>query len=249
MGNCKNVNEWDDEWVWGIDMMKKTALLLMMAALVVLTGCNRCADSVVPRDNGESAPSVGLLHNELLERIYMETDGTLLSKVEREAVICGAVNEFAAKHDLEPLTSEDVNMYIRQGKEMALGDPLEMIESMFSPDEMIWWERFIDEAEPSNTREVFEMHSDLYGAPEAGSTLECVGDICVCSAEFWYKRYKDRLSSGDMYKYQNPQTRLLRFLVVCLVDAGAGAAASGAGPVVGAVVGGLASHGADDILY
>ncbi len=77
--------------------------------------------------------------------------------------------------------------------------------------------------------------------------------VAMSSAEFWSVYRKDAIPS-----YNNPYVPrqdekswrgVLRFVVAVAVDGGAGAASAAGGPIVSGVVGGLASVGADTIIF
>ncbi len=226
--------------------MKRIAcsLLLMMVALF---GCMNEDPVLAPEDDAE--PSIGKRHNEVLTRIYAELDGREMWKGAQDLVIARVVNEVAADCGLDPIPLAEVREHRNRGRKLMRLDPTEIMASVLSPAEMAWWCRFAEEAEPATVREVFRKHCAEYGRPEAGSTLDSVTDIAVHSAEFWYDRFQDGRSCGDMAKCLDPQTRWLRFLAIVAVDAVCGGIASGTGgPVGGAIVGALASEGANSLM-
>ena len=226
--------------------MKRIACSLLLL-VVALFGCVNEDPVLAPDDDAEQ--DIGKRHNEVLERIYAELDGRTMSKDAQDLVIARVVNEVAADYGLDPIPLAEVREHRNRGRKLARQEPTEIVASVLSPAEMAWWCRFTEEAEPATVREVFRKHCAEYGRPAAGSTLDYATDIAVHSAEFWYARFQDGRSCGDMAKCLNPQTRWLRFFAIIAIDAACGGIASGTGgPVGGAIVGALASEGANSLM-
>jgi uncharacterized protein YfaQ (DUF2300 family) len=163
----------------------------------------------------------------------------------------------ASRYDVPPLSASEVHASVQRGGELAQQDPVELVRGVLSAAEYEWWDRFASEATPATARAVRADHERRFGKPPSGSPLESLLDVAVASAEYWYAR---RLDATPIYK--NPYVGPLqkgwrdrfrkwgRFAVAVAVDGVSGTvAAEGGGPVVGAIVGGLASHGADCLLY
>jgi hypothetical protein len=108
------------------------------------------------------------------------------------------------------------------------------------------------------------------------SRLACLMDVMIASGRYWAEYHKgqaltyelaehrpgalvhegDPPAAGDLLEYSDPDDtgllkRLLRFGTYVLVDASTGAlvSAGGGGPILGAVLGGLASYGADHLIF
>jgi hypothetical protein len=214
-----------------------------------------CANET-PTEPGINSMSIGQIHNEFLSLLYAEFDTRRVSPkdaVSKDLAAYEVANRLAAKYGLEPLTLEEVQQHLERGRQMARQDPVELVRFALGPEEFKWWYRFADEAEVDNARETYEKHCDLYGAPEAGSMLANIIDISLSSAEFWVER---RGSQEPKYGKNLPGIqkawwkKLLRFATIVTADAVGGGLAGGTGGVVGAaIVGGLCSHAADDILF
>ncbi|MBN1826576.1 MAG: hypothetical protein JW958_09930 [Candidatus Eisenbacteria bacterium] len=230
------------------------ACFAALFAFLFVVGCDLDGSSVGgPTAADDPSPSAGELHNRVLEKIHAVCDEPSLSKTEKLTRTTAAVGAFALEHGMEPPTADDVNLYIERGRKIALQaleDPSILAATAFTGEDLLWWERFTEEACSPDARAVYEEHCALYGAPRKGSVLDYAADIWVHSAEYWIARHADEWVSGGMTKLQDEQSRLLRFVVMVAVDGIAGGiSGASAGPVVGGIIGGLASNGADDILF
>ena len=207
-------------------------------------------------------PTTGEIHNEFLGLIFERIDARVsqdgpnaVSPANKDDIAFHVANELAAKYGAEPLSMEAVRSAIEQGRKMAMQDPVELVKSALPPDEYKWWDRFASEAEVENARQVYEEMSARYGEPEPGSVLSELVDIAVNSAEFWAERHAEDEpvinTKGDDGPQKGWKKNILRFITIVATDAVAGglAAGGGGGPVGGAIVGGLASQGADGILF
>jgi len=222
--------------------MKHTTFVFFILAFA-MAGCEETP--YVPDSLSRISP--GEIHNEVLARIDARLGGASMTKAEELVVISAAVNSVAEKYQVDPLTPSEVELHLQQGVDLARSgqSPDQIMASVLSDDEMVWWRHFTNNATPATFHSAYQKTCDRYGAPVQNSTLDIATDIAVSSAEYWYARRLVGKPTEEMGK----QTDMLKFLVVVAVDAlsGSAAAAGGGGPVGGAIVGGLASKGADTL--
>ncbi len=227
--------------------------------LLLSAGCdqsrNHDRDGLAAPTIGEG-PSVGDMHNEFLELVTSLERNPLVKASGNDPLVVAA-NTMAQRYGHAPFLLEEVHDAVARGREMAQQDPDLLVRQLLSDEEFQWWSRFALEATPTTARGVLMEHSRRYGPPPAGSQLERLVDLSISSAEYWYARHRN-----DTPIYDNPyivhrekgwRDRLRkwgRFAVAVTVDGVSGVAAtSGGGPVAGAVVGGLASYGADCLVF
>jgi len=215
------------------------------------------SDPAAPRiPKADQSTAIGRIHNELLERIH-EIDKASLAKGKAVDAAELAASQIATEHGIAPLSPRRVREAIQWGAELAQQDPQELTSQLLPPSEREWWDRFFAEATPTTIRDVFSQQVRAHGRPTPGSTLANLVDIAISSAEYWYERRKD-----DVPIYNNPYVyrqqkgwrdrfkKWGRFAVAVTVDGVSGAiTSSGGGPVAGAIVGGLASYGADCLVF
>lgn len=240
--------------------MKSHAFLALALALVFsMVACDQNANSPVSPPSDDHSVTIGEVHTEILSAIYADLDPVkdqTLARQSREEMLVSSVNRISDKYGLDRLTPEEIFSYVEMGRQMAQQDPVLLIANALSPEEVLWWERFSWEATVQDAGKVYNQHVQLYGAPEPGSMLAQITDVALSSAKFW-----DDYRGDEEPIYRNPyiptelkrgwKKNLLRFAVAVVVDGvSGGLAGAGGGGVVGAgIVGGLASHGADDILF
>ena len=234
--------------------MKRFSLItLCLGMLFVLGACDSTDITNVPNDEPQQSVTAGEIHTEFLDALYAKGDFAKSEKSAQLSNAATAANDILLRHGLTPLSDVEVEEHLQRGREMAQMDPVELIQSILSADEQVWWDRFSWEAKIYDARKVYNKHVRLYGAPAEGSTLSYLVDVGLSSAEFW-SVYREK----DIPVYRNPyvpdQTAkgwrgVLRFVVAVAVDGGAGAASAAGGPIVSGVVGGLASTGADHIIF
>ncbi|MBT4209950.1 MAG: hypothetical protein HOE19_03495 [Candidatus Komeilibacteria bacterium] len=234
--------------------MKKYAFLtLSILALLALGACSDTDKITDVQSDNNNQPTItaGEIHTEFLELLYAENDFAKREKSSQVSSATTTANEILIRHGLKPMAEADVETELQRGREMAQMDPVQLIESILTPEELIWWDRFSWEAKVFDAKKVYRQHCNLYGAPTEGSMLSNLLDMSLSSAEFW-----DVYREKDIPTYQNPYIPMtkswrgvLRFVVAVVVDGGAGAACAAGGPIVSGVVGGLASAGADGMIF
>lgn len=234
-------------------------LTLGLALSGLLIGCQQSRGPSGPAEV-DSPPSIGDVHTEVLVEIYAELGRARAAKGQldepaKAAAIIAAVNAVSDRHASARLSPETIHEHVEWGRRMAQQDVLAGVADLLTPTELEWWDRFSYEAELSDAREVYLRHCQHYGTPDPESSLGQFLAVCLSSADFWW-RYR-----GEQVPiYRNPylplpkpswKDRVLRFSVGVVVDGVAGglAGAGGGGPVGAGIVGGLASHGADSILF
>ena len=220
----------------------KYVFLITIILVVFATGaCSQSETTTEP--SPELMPTPGEVHTKFLE----DARARLAKGTESSVACLEAANEMLATYDYPPMTLKEVDKYIEKGKELARSVKEFTMTELLSGEELEWWDRFSTEATGYTTREVFEKHCELYGSPKQGSSLEVVTSIVISSAEFWAAEY-----AGDDRQNKNVTT-LLRFCIGLCIDAFMGGLAmipSGVfGPIVGAIIGGLASWGADMVIF
>lgn len=183
--------------------------------------------------------------------VYAEGDFTKAEKSRQVTNAAKAANEILLRYGLQPMSDTEIEAEIQRGREMAKMDPVELIANILTSEELEWWDRFSWEARVHDANKVYKKHCQLYGMPSKGGMLSNLLDVALSSAEFW-GNYREK----DIPTYQNqyvPMTKswrsVLRFVVAVAVDGTSGAIASGGGAVASGVIGGLCSHGADDLLF
>jgi hypothetical protein len=159
--------------------------------------------------------------------------------------------------------------HIQKGREYATMDPVMLAAKVLDDEELRWFASFMMSAKPTNVRTVFDSLCTANGTPTPGSHLAHIVDIAISSSEFWLKERKDytiqsndlsdwdmsfgELSSQDLTEILRWRwwQRLLRFTTWVGVDAISGflAGSGGGGLIGGAIIGGLASYGADCLLW
>ena len=235
--------------------MKRFSLITLCLGMLFALGA--CSDSTditnVPTDEPQQSVTAGEIHTEFLDALYAKGD---FAKSEKSVQLSNAAtiaNEIMLRHGLTPLSDTEIEESLQRGRDMAQMDPVELIQNILTPEEQVWWDRFSFEAKIHDARKVYNKHVRLYGAPTEGGTLSYLQDVGVASAEFW-SIYREK----DIPTYHNPYVPdqaakswrgVLRFVVAVVVDGGAGAASAAGGPIVSGVVGGLASTGADHIIF
>ncbi len=234
--------------------MKRYAFLTI--SILLLLGLGACSDTDnitnVPNDAPEQTLTAGEIHTELLEVVYAKGDFAKRDKSTRLSTAATAANEILTRYGLEPMSDAEIETELQRGREMAQMDPVELIGTILTPDELAWWDRFSWEAKINDARKVYNKHCQLYGTPAKGGMLSNLLDVSLSSVEFWGP-YREK----DIPTYQNPHIDqmqkgwrgVLRFIVAVVVDGASGALVSGGGPVASGVVGGLASVGADDLIF
>ncbi|MBT6691018.1 hypothetical protein HOB10_01640 [Candidatus Parcubacteria bacterium] len=206
-------------------------------------------------DLDETGPSITAdeVHTEFLTELYANQDFAKMNKSAQSHDATRAANDILARYGEAPMTEKQVADAIEEGRRMAKMDPEALIASILDADDLVWWHRFADEATAQNCRQIYTAHCRSYGAPVAGSTLDTMIGVAMSSGEFWGEYRKN-----DMPRYHNPYVPqqgekgwrgFFRFVVAVAVDGGAGAASAAGGPIVSGVVGGLASTGADHIIF
>lgn len=236
-------------------MLRALAQLLPVVALLPLVACQDAGplrEDAVP---SAAHPSVGAIHNEFLDLLYEEIESGRHSN--RWGAVVVAADAVADRYGAERLNERQILEAVELGDRLARRDPSELVASLLSAEELRWWERFASEATHADAHAIRESHVERFGAPAPEGRLADFLDVAVHSAEFWSERYGE-----EELRFFDPGTgtsskgwgswgrKLLRFSTAVVVDGFAGSAASGGvGPVGGAIVGGLASYGADCLLY
>ena len=223
---------------------------------MLFVGCEQGNDiTVAVPDFDENGVNVTAdeVHTELLEKMYAERDFAKLDKSAMSTDATRITNEVLTSYGEAPMSEEDIADAIEEGRRMAKMDPDVLIASILDANDLVWWNRFANEATAINCRQVYKAHCKTYGTPEAGSMLETLTGVGMSSGEFWSKYRKD-----DIPTYNNPYVPqqnekswrgFFRFVVAVAVDGGAGAASSAGGPIVAGAVAGLASIGADTVIF
>ncbi len=243
-------------------------IIFTAAVILLVTGLIACEQiENVTSSQPDPTPRVTIadVHTEFLTAVYGK-----LSKAKSSAdkasgtsfidACLAAADETASTYGVDPLSREDVRLYIEMGERLAVTKTeFDMREVLKTSRAQEWWDRYSTEATAETAREVYDQHCQLYGAPRAGSALDDVTSVVVSSAEFWVEyRGDDTPVYGPQPSSAGWKERLLRFCVTVAVDGVAGGAAGvgvGAvtggvgGAVAGGIVGGLASAGADNILF
>lgn len=217
---------------------------ILMAVVAIALSSGACStDSVPTGADPDPVPTAGELHNR-----FLKTAKARVAKGTPETVACMEVaNEMLAEYDVEPMTLKEIQSHIEYGKHLARSvEDFDMTDLLIG-DDLEWWNRFVDEATVANARVIYEEHCRRHGLPAKGGNLELLATVAVSSAEFW---------SGEGDLYQNGEkfpTEILRFCLQVIVDAIATALASaGSGPlgvILGPIIGGLASWGAECIVF
>ena len=119
-----------------------------------------------------------------------------------------------------------------------------------------FYERYRElRGEEPTAKKAYDKVSLELGVPAPGSRLATFFDVLLASDVFWGEHYSNGAPSLSGGFDQGPEAidwgKVVKFITLTAVDAGAGglAAAGGGGVVGGAIVGGLASWGANDILF
>jgi len=240
-------------------IVRLLGLAIGLALVGQLAGCQRSQGPSGPDPAADPPPTIGGVHTEVLTEIYANLDGARaaqgpLDRAAKDATIIAAVNAITDRHGCERMSPEAILLHVERGRQLAQQDLIPMVADLLGPAEQVWWDRFSSEAELGDAREIYMQHCRRYGAPACDSQLGQILDLNLSSAEFWWAYRGDQKPS-----YQNPylplarpswRERLLRFSVGVLVDGVAGglAGASG-GPVAAGIIGGLASYGADSLLF
>jgi len=236
------------------------ALLACLVLAGLFMGCQQSRGPSGPDPSGEPPPTIGDVHTEVLTEIYAGLDRARAAKGRLDeraelAVVVAAVNAISDRYGSERMSPEAIMGHVEQGRQAAQQDLWAQMAELLGPAELQWWDRFSWEAELCDARAVYLEHCRLYGAPAPGSTLSQVVDIALSSADFWwdYRGEEQPVYSNPYLPQPKPtwKQRLLRFGVNVLVDGVAGglAGVGGGGPVGAGIVGGLASYGADTLLF
>ncbi len=231
-------------------------LILMLVASIVFVGCSQ-DDSIsgvnIGADYDDRPVTAGEIHTEFLKTLYDKGDFAKCAKSTQVSNAATTANEILTRHGLDPMSDTEIEAALQRGRDMAQMDPVKLIASILTTDEMEWWNRFSWEASVSDARKVYNKHCRLYGTPIQGSRLAYLLDVGMSSADFWPEYRKN-----DIPNYHNPYVPsesakswrgVLRFVVAVAVDGGSGALVSGGGPIASGVVGGLASTGADHLIF
>jgi len=237
--------------------MKKYAFLTVSILAILALGACSDSDNItnVPNidDQPEQTVTAGEIHTEFLEALYAKGDFAKRAKSSQVSSAKETANQILVKYGLDPMTDSEVEAALQRGRDMAQQDPVELVRGILSAEEMKWWDRFSFEAKLDDARKVYNKHCQTYGAPIKGSLLDYLTDVSLSSVDFWPEYRKN-----DTPKYHNPYVPsemnkgwrgVLRFAVAVVVDGGSGALVSGGGPVASGVVGGLASTGADHLIF
>jgi hypothetical protein len=240
--------------------MQRT-LLCALSILSIFIGLPACQDGAPLEGNSAGLdrigelPSVGAMHNEFLELLYakLESPAYASGRSNRWEAIVTAADFMADKYGIERLSEQQILEAVEQGERLAGTSPDATAAFFLTPEDHSWWQRYASEATVNDARAVFEDHVRRFGALEPGSDLANLTDIAIHSAEFWTAK---RGAEGLYFYDPVSQTvgkgwrKILRFSVAVASDGFSGFAASaGAGPVAGAIVGGLASYGSDCLLF
>jgi hypothetical protein len=235
--------------------------LCALSILSLFTSLIACQDGApldgvsAPLDPVRDLPSIGAMHNEFLELLYtkLESPADGGRRPNRWGAIVAAADFMADKYGIERLNEQQILEAVEQGERFAQKSPDALAANFLTPADHAWWERFASEATVSDARAVFADHVRRFGAPQPGSDLANLIDIAIHSAEFWTTK---RGEEGLYYYDPVHQTvgkwwrKILRFSVAVATDGFSGSiAGAGGGPVAGAIVGGLASYGADCLLF
>lgn len=183
-----------------------------------------------------------------------------------------AANRLLSDNNLPPMSMEGVESAVEIGREMARNV---MASAHQTPDKLVWqalggevrvlrtgvssftfWEQYREvRGEETTAQRAYDKVSLELGVPVQGSRLATFFDVLLASDVFWSEHYSDGVPNLSKGSDQGPDLinwgKILKFVTLTVVDAGAGglAAAGGGGVVGGAIVGGLASWGANDILF
>lgn len=226
-------------------MKIRVAFTLALVLLAFVGACNIGDKESNSLTSAEDEPIIntGAVHTEFLQRLLPRM--RKVSSINGGSTdICLAVaNEIADKYGIRRFTRQEVEAAIQLGRSLASSKEF-TLEGILSGKELEWWDRYSREATPLTAREVYEKHCQLYGPPARGSLLEDAIDVALSSSEFWpayHSKHGPKPVSAGFWK------RVLRFTVAVGVDVTAGAMAGGG---IGAgIVGGLASYGADCLLF
>jgi hypothetical protein len=223
--------------------MKQFVLLAVVVIALAVGACS--TDSGVTGGAPQRTPTEtpGEIHNR-----FLETVSAHVAKGAPEAEACMAVaNEMLTEYDCAQLTLEEVRAHIEYGRHLARTvsefDMTEVLEG----EELAWWDRYSREATILTARPVYESHCQRHGSPKKGGSLDVLLSVAVSSAEYWAAEHDIYLNEEKI------PTSILRLCIQICVDALAAAiAAACSGPygiIIGPIVGGLASWGADYLLF
>lgn len=230
--------------------MKRVMVMLSIVALT--TGaCGPEANVVDPQ--AHSGP--GALHNEFLSELHAAIDARggpdAVSPRDENDVIFTVTNQILEQYDEPPMSWSEIQAALDQGVAIAAAeDPWKMVQPLMPAADYKWLQRYINDAEVHEAREVYEAHCNQYGAPAPGSALWTCLDVTISSAEYWYQRsLQSPLGKGDVGPQRAWWKRLITAVVVCASDGvAATVGAAGGGLVGGVVLGYLASYAVDDII-
>lgn len=232
--------------------------LPLVAMLGIFLNCTQHDAPLDPSPLTQETAGIGAIHNEFLEHLLtrLGTEKTrargALSAAAQQSAILDVVNEMTDAYGAARLPTEEILAAVARGKFMAQQDPVDLVNAHLDQTEQLWWHRFASEATPESVVDVYRRHVERYGAPIPGSMLANVVDVAVHSAQFWARQHAtdEPLSPHDL-ALSGWKRRAIRFVTVVATDGVAGglAAAGGGGPLGGGIVGGLASYGADCLLF